>query len=185
MPRPLPRAFGLSLVGRLSHPLLTKCRFDTRVPDSLLPSTTAPLIPSPNQYPTPPPGSTLTPIAPTGDDGQEAKRASKRAPRPAGKLGSSLPLVDPTTGSTMTVAFGSVKVDSLDQVFTVTPPSSPAPAPRTATATASRDGSDEGVTDVVHERDEGAGEDGKWLAKGFMNEWVEFKLEEQEISKGT
>jgi hypothetical protein len=71
------------------------------------------------------------------------------------------------TGSTLTLGFASLKIDSLDQVFKVTLP--------TPTSTES---------EVEEKVEEGQGQDGEWFAKGFMSDWVEFKLEEQEISKG-
>ncbi|GAA5880256.1 hypothetical protein JCM16303_003869 [Sporobolomyces ruberrimus] len=149
------------------------------VPDSFLPTSTpsdqSRLIPSPNLYPTPPPGSILTPLSPSPSATPPPITSTRkpRAPRPAGKLGSTLPLISPS-GSTSTIGFGSLKIDSLDQIFSVTPP--PPPPPPTA-----KEG---GVGEAFEEREEGEGEDGKWLAKGFMNEWVEFRLEEEEISKG-
>ena len=68
----------------------------------------------------------------------------------------------------MTIAFGSLKLDSLDQVFKVSPPV--------------KEKEEEGGE--IGELEEGEGEDGDWFAKGFLNEWVEFRLEELEISKG-
>lgn len=146
------------------------------VPDSFLPTSTpsdqSRLIPSPNLYPTPPPGSILTPLSPSPSATPPPLISTRkpRAPRPAGKLGSTLPLISPS-GSTSTIGFGSLKIDSLDQIFSVTPP--PPPTVKEG-----------GVGEALDEREEGEGEDGKWFAKGFMNEWVEFRLEEEEISKG-
>ncbi|GAA5894116.1 Iba57p [Sporobolomyces salmoneus] len=134
---------------------------------SLSPSSSASLIPSPKLYPTPPPGSSLIPLT---------SAPSKRAPRPAGKLGSTLPLISPQTGSTLTIGFGSIKLDALDQVFKVVPP------------TKAEEGEGAGAGEkgeVLRESEEGEGEDGGWLAKGFLNEWTEFRLEELEISKGS
>ncbi|GAA5959247.1 hypothetical protein JCM3765_005120 [Sporobolomyces pararoseus] len=149
------------------------------VPETFLPtittttttssSSSSSLIPSPNLYPTPPPGSTLTPLSTTTTTTSTSKRPP-RAPRPAGKLGSSLPLIDSSSGTTMTIAFGSLKLDSLDQVFKVSPPK--------------KEEEEGGGQGEVKELEEGEGEDGAWFAKGFLNEWVEFRLEEIEISKG-
>ena len=48
-------------------------------------------------------------------------------------------------------------------------------------------GAAEGKEGVL-ERGEGAGESGeeggRWLAKGFKTEWLEWKLEEEAVSKG-
>ncbi|GAA5984449.1 hypothetical protein JCM5350_003363 [Sporobolomyces pararoseus] len=159
------------------------------VPSSFLPTTTttttispaAQLIPSPNLYPTPPPGSTLIPLptsssaSTSSSTSSSSSKRSPRAPRPAGKLGSSLPLIDPSTGTTMTIAFGSLKLDSLDQVFKVSPP--------VVKEKEEEEGGGEREGEVK-ELEEGEGEDGDWFAKGFLNEWVEFRLEELEISKG-
>lgn len=46
---------------------------------------------------------------------------------------------------------------------------------------------EKGEAGTVSEPGDGAGENqeegGRWLAKGFMTDWLEFKLEELEISK--
>ncbi|GAA5838985.1 hypothetical protein JCM5353_006830 [Sporobolomyces roseus] len=127
-------------------------------PTELLAAPSHTLIPSPSLYPTPQPGSILTPLPPS------SSTPSRRAPRPAGKLGLSLPLISPS-GSTSTIAFASVKIDALDQTFVVSPPSK-------------KEG------DGVGELQEGEMEEGRWFAKAWMNEWVEFRLEEEEIAKG-
>jgi len=53
----------------------------------------------------------------------------------------------------------------LDQTFLVTPPK-----------TVEGEG--------VGELQEGETEEGKWFARAWMNEWVDFRLEEEEIAKG-
>ncbi|GAA5938673.1 hypothetical protein JCM1841_000637 [Sporobolomyces salmonicolor] len=129
------------------------------IPSALLPSPS--LVPYPGLFPLPPPGSSLTLLA-----------SSASRPRPSGKLGSSLPLVSPTGISTTALAFGSVRIDHLgtgeketDGVFVVKAPVV--------------DGGE--VGDGAGESEE---EGGRWLAKAFMPEWVELKLEEEQVSKG-
>ncbi|GAA5964528.1 hypothetical protein JCM21900_000630 [Sporobolomyces salmonicolor] len=129
------------------------------IPSAVLPSPA--LVPYPGLFPLPPPGSSLTLLA-----------SSASRPRPSGKLGSSLPLVSPTGISTTALAFGSVRIDHLgtgeketDGVFVVKAPVV--------------DGGE--VGDGAGESEE---EGGRWLAKAFMPEWVELKLEEEQVSKG-
>ncbi|GAA6001525.1 hypothetical protein JCM10207_006708 [Rhodosporidiobolus poonsookiae] len=137
------------------------------VPTEVLPS--ADLAPYPNLFPLPPPDSSLTLLHTT----------SKR-PRASGRLGSSLSLLS-SSGSTTALAFGSVRVDNLgdgsnaqDGVFVVQ-----APVKEEGKVGEGRDAPEVG---------DGAGESsedgGRWLAKAFMPEWLSWKLEEEELSKG-
>ncbi|BGP40413.1 ccr4 associated factor [Rhodotorula kratochvilovae] len=141
------------------------------VPSEPLPS--APLTPYPSLFPLPPPSSTLILL-----------HTSSSRPRASGKLGTSL-CAATAAGQTVALAYGSVRLDHLssseggdgDGVFVVK-----APVDKEGTV-----GAAEGKEGVL-ERGEGAGESGeeggRWLAKGFKPEWLEWKLEEEAVSKG-
>ncbi|GAA6063580.1 hypothetical protein JCM10212_000184 [Sporobolomyces blumeae] len=182
-------------------------------PDSLLPGPEPSLIPSPNLFPVPPPGSSLTLLPPSSTSNPSSTSSSTtttkprrpRAPRSSGKLGEALPVVT-QSGATVTFAFGSVNLQHLEQsesgpppIFVVTPPSSetapstetsPTSPPDEASATQS-DSTLTGPTRTGHEKvgEQGLTQDehdqgGRWFAKGFVSDWVEFRLEEDEIAKG-
>ncbi|KAL8293594.1 hypothetical protein RQP46_000295 [Phenoliferia psychrophenolica] len=129
------------------------------VPDSILPAGLA-VMPYPDLFPLPPSRSTLTPLTST-----------VARPRPAGKIGSSLPLVT-KTGRSFALAFGSVKLEHFvdtaqvdsDAVFVV--------------KAKIEDGGEVGMG--MGESDE---EGGRWLAKAFVPEWVTRRLEEEEAKK--
>ncbi|GAA5975763.1 hypothetical protein JCM11641_005866 [Rhodosporidiobolus odoratus] len=140
------------------------------IPTEILPSSSSSsLVPYPNLFPLPPPGSTLTLL-----------NSSSSRPRASGKLGSSLPLVSPSGVSTLALAFGSVRVDHLgegngadDGVFVVKVSVEDGKVGEGKEAPEVGDGAGE------------AGEDGgRWLAKAFMPEWLAWKLEEEQLSKG-
>lgn len=132
-----------------------------------MPSSSSPssLIPYPSLYPVPPPGSTLTLL-----------HSTSSRPRPSGKLGSSLPLLSQSGLSTITLAFGSVRLEHLEPqgegeeaerfkgVFVVKPPK---------------------VEDGEVGNGEGESEEmgGRWLARGFGSEWLSGKLEEEARGK--
>ncbi|GAA6028340.1 hypothetical protein JCM8097_006985 [Rhodosporidiobolus ruineniae] len=143
------------------------------VPTEPLPLST-PLVPYPSLFPLPPSGSSLTLL-----------HASSPRARPSGKLGSSLPLVSPTGLGTTALAFGSVRVEHIgdgtgdaekEGVFVV------------KAAVVAEDGKVGAEGREAPELGDGAGESdeegGRWLAKAFMPEWLEFKLEEEAIAKG-
>ncbi|GAA6001424.1 Iba57p [Rhodotorula paludigena] len=151
------------------------------VPDSPIPSPA--LVPYPSLFPLPPPGSTLTLLNTTSS-----------RPRASGKLGTSLCAVSSLTGQTLALAYGSVRLDHLDDgegssadgVFVVK-----APVSEDAAVESREEGKRPRAgraKDEVVERGDGAGESdeegGRWLAKGFKTEWLEFKLEEEAIAKG-
>ncbi|GAA6052906.1 hypothetical protein JCM3770_004402 [Rhodotorula araucariae] len=149
------------------------------VPSEPLPS--APLTPFPSLFPLPPPSSTLTLL-----------HTSSARPRASGKLGTSL-CAATAAGQTVALAFGSVRLDHLDPaeggggggggdgdgVFVVK-----APVDKEGAVGGAAEGGKEGVT----ERGDGAGESdeegARWLAKGFKTEWLEWKLEEEAVTKG-
>ena len=142
-------------------------------------------MPYPSLFPLPPPSSTLT-LLPSANPSTSSSTASPRAraPRPSGRLGTSLCAATPG-GATLALAFGSVRLDHLsadeggqgDGVFVVR-------APVSNEGVVGAGGEGEGV----QERGDGAGESGdeggRWLAKGFRTEWLEWKLEEEAVAKG-
>ncbi|GAA5854255.1 hypothetical protein JCM8547_001753 [Rhodosporidiobolus lusitaniae] len=141
------------------------------IPTEPLFSPSSSLRPYPNLFPLPPPGSSLTLLS----------SSSPRA-RPSGKLGSSLSLLSPNGVSTLSLAYGSVKLEHLgegtkedDGVFVVK-----APVGEEGKLGEGREAPEQG---------DGAGENqeegGRWLAKAFMPDWLAFKLEEEEIRKGS
>ncbi|KAK4054586.1 ccr4 associated factor [Microbotryomycetes sp. JL201] len=127
------------------------------IPHEILPEGN--LVPYPDLFPLPPPGSTLTLLnSPAG------------RPRPSGKLGSSLPVLARAGLSTITLGFGSVRTDHVggpeahDSVFVVKPPVV--------------EGAE--VGNGAGESDE---EGGRWLAKAFRSEWLDAKLAEESERK--
>ncbi|GAA5843400.1 hypothetical protein JCM11251_002469 [Rhodosporidiobolus azoricus] len=138
------------------------------VPTEPLPFST--MTPYPSLFPLPPPGSTLTPL----------KSASSPRARASGKLGTSLPLLSLSTGSTSALAYGSVRLDHLegegemDGVFVVKAP----------VQEEGKVGEGMDAPEVGDGAGESGEEGGRWFAKGFMPEWLQFRLEEEAISKG-
>ncbi|KAM0791228.1 hypothetical protein ACM66B_005709 [Microbotryomycetes sp. NB124-2] len=127
------------------------------IPQEILPE--GKLVPYPDLFPLPPPGSTLTLLnSPAG------------RPRPSGKLGSSLPVLARSGLSTITLGFGSVRTDHVggseeqDSVFIVKPPAV------------------EGG-EIGHGAGESEEEGGRWLAKAFRSEWLNQKLAEESERK--
>ncbi|GAA5863274.1 hypothetical protein JCM3774_000839 [Rhodotorula dairenensis] len=153
------------------------------IPTEPLPSRE--LIPYPSLFPLPPPGSSLTLLRAS---------ATSRRPRASGKLGSSLALLSPSSGSlqTFALAYGSVRTDHLgegtdefDGVFTVKADISDEAV---VVAAGGGGGTTANAAEQPIELGDGAGESdeagGRWLAKAFMPAWLEFKLEEEAIAKG-
>ncbi|GAA5833892.1 hypothetical protein JCM9279_001652 [Rhodotorula babjevae] len=156
------------------------------IPTSPLPSSSpGPLVPYPALFPLPPPGSTLTLLA------------SSPSSSTSSRLGTSLCAATPS-GATLALAFASVRLDHLsgdeggagegegEGVFVVR-------APVSGEGVVGAVGEGEGAQGVaeegaVLERGDGAGESedegGRWLAKGFRTEWLEWKLEEEAVAKG-
>ncbi|BGP16547.1 hypothetical protein JCM10213_000541 [Rhodosporidiobolus nylandii] len=140
------------------------------IPTEILPSPS--LIPYPSLFPLPPPGSSLTLI-----------KSSSSRPRPSGKLGSALSLVSPSGILTLSLAYGSVRVehlgegtDEFDGVFVV---KAPVEDGKVGGGTAGREAPE--IGDGAGESSE---EGGRWLAKAFMPDWLAWKLEEEALSKG-
>ncbi|GAA5943745.1 hypothetical protein JCM3775_000940 [Rhodotorula graminis] len=167
------------------------------VPTSPLPSSSSgPLIPYPSLFPLPPPSSTLT-LLPSSSP-SSSSRAKPRAPRPSGRLGTSLCAASSGSGATtLALGFASVRLDHLsadeggsapegEGVFVVRAPVSGEGVVGGGAAGAG-EGEGEGGGGP-QECGDGAGESdevgGRWLAKGFRTEWLEFKLEEEAVAKG-
>ncbi|GAA5893660.1 hypothetical protein JCM8208_000852 [Rhodotorula glutinis] len=184
------------------------------IPTSPLPSSSpTPLVPYPSLFPLPPPSSTLTLLpstsssssptststspSPSPSSSSSPTRTRARAPRPSGRLGTSLCAATPG-GATLALAFGSVRLDhlSVDEggeaegegggVFVVQAPVSGEGVVGAGAAEGGDGGG--GKEEGVLERGDGAGEaqdeGGRWLAKGFRTEWLEFRLEEEAVAKG-
>ncbi|KAK4051074.1 ccr4 associated factor [Microbotryomycetes sp. JL221] len=123
------------------------------VPTEILPE--GKLVPYPDLFPLPPPGSTLTLV-----------NSAAGRPRPSGKLGSTLPVLARSGLATITLGFGSVRTDhvggreEMDSVFLVKPPVV------------------EGG-EVGHGQGESDEEGGRWLAKAFKSDWLERKLAQE------
>ncbi|GAA5910555.1 hypothetical protein JCM6882_008556 [Rhodosporidiobolus microsporus] len=138
------------------------------IPTEPLPSPS--LLPYPSLFPLPPPGSTLTPL----------KSSSSPRARASGKLGTSLPLISPSGVSTCALAYGSVRLDHLegegefDGVFVVKAP----------VQEEGKVGEGKEAPEVGDGAGESQEEGGRWFAKGFMPEWLSWKLEEEAVSKG-
>ncbi|KAI5476327.1 aminomethyltransferase [Pseudohyphozyma bogoriensis] len=157
---------GQELTARTHHKgvvrkrgvVLRLFREGEEVPTSPIPSF-GPQQPYPDLFPLPPPHSSLTPLY-----------SSLARPRPSGKIGSSLPLIN-RAGSSSTLAFGSVRLEHIGDA----------------------ENDMEGVFVVKVEVEEGGEvgdgkgeseeEGGRWLAKAFVPEWVGRKLQELEEAK--
>ncbi|TNY24759.1 glycine cleavage T-protein [Rhodotorula diobovata] len=164
------------------------------IPTSPVPSPSVPLTPYPSLFPLPPPSSTLTLLRSLPSASSSGR--APRAPRPSGKLGTSLCALTPG-GGTLALAYGSVRLDHLaadeggdgdgDGVFVVRAPVGDEGAVG-AGGGAGETLEGQGAKERVVERGDGAGESdeegGRWLAKGFRTEWLEWKLEEEALSKG-
>lgn len=136
--------------------------FCSRVPTSILPQNETALPSStPLKYPLPSPQSTLTKLG-------SSTTASRVRARPSGKLGSSLSITT-SSGLETVLAFGSVRLEHIeegDAVFVVKEP------------VIEVDGSTEVEVSASEEVKVVEKEEGRWLAKAFIPEWIMEKKKE-------